>query len=80
MNIVKNFVLLVSTLFLIFSGDFNNAQLLENSYVSCESENIESVQRADVIIVKFRVYEGVTQYRHWNETRGKWVEPDWISI
>lgn len=77
---MKNFVLLVSALFLIFSGDFSNVQLLENSYVSCESENIENVQRADVIIIKFRVYEGVTQYRHWNETQGKWVEPDWITI
>ena len=36
--------------------------------------------RADVIVYKFRVYNGILQYRRWNETWGYWVDDDWISI
>ncbi len=35
--------------------------------------------RADVIVTKFRVVNGVTQYRRWNETKGYWVDSDWIT-
>lgn len=35
---------------------------------------------ADVIILKTRIHNGVAQYRHWNETRGYWVEDDWIDL
>lgn len=34
---------------------------------------------ADVIVTKYRYYQGKRQYRHWNETRGYWAEPDWIT-
>jgi len=36
--------------------------------------------RADVIVKKYRVYNGKRQYRRWNETRGKWVDSEWIDI
>ena len=36
--------------------------------------------RADVIVVKFRVYNGVLQCRRWNETWGYWVDPYWIVV
>lgn len=35
---------------------------------------------ADVIVTKYRMYYGVPQYRRWNETRGYWVDPDWINM
>lgn len=35
--------------------------------------------RADVIVLKTRLYKGKPQYRRWNETRGYWVDPDWID-
>ena len=35
---------------------------------------------ADVIVLKTRILNGVVQYRHWNETRGYWVEDDWIDL
>ncbi len=36
---------------------------------------------ADVIVLKKRLnpLTGKMQYRHWNETRGCWVEPNWID-
>ena len=38
------------------------------------------IQRADVIVEKYRMFNGVLQYRRWNETRNCWVDPDWIDI
>ena len=42
---------------------------------------VNSVQpRADKIVVKYRTVNGVRQYRRWNETKGCWVDPDWINF
>ena len=37
------------------------------------------VPYADVIVYKYRLYNGKQQYRRWNETRGYWVDPYWID-
>ena len=34
---------------------------------------------ADVIVLKTRVNNGKLQYRHWNQTKGCWVDPYWID-
>ncbi len=47
---------------------------------SLTSEDYEVTPYADVIVLKTRLYNGKAQYRHWNETRGYWVEPDWIDM
>ena len=36
--------------------------------------------RADVIKKVYRTYNGKIQYRHWNETQGRWVESYWVTI
>lgn len=36
--------------------------------------------RADKIVYKYRIYNGVHQYRRWNETKGCWVDPAWINM
>ncbi len=36
--------------------------------------------RADVVVVKFRIYNGVLQFRRWNETWGYWVDPYWMNV
>ena len=35
---------------------------------------------ADVIVMVTRTYQGRLQCRRWNETRGYWVDPEWIDI
>lgn len=36
---------------------------------------------SDIIELKLRTTaDGRLQYRHWNATRGRWVEPDWIDV
>ncbi len=46
----------------------------------CLTETQEVTPYADVIVLKTRIHNGKAQYRHWNETRGYWVEDDWIDI
>lgn len=36
--------------------------------------------KADVIVTKYRNYHGTLQYRRWNETRGYWVDKNWITL
>ncbi len=36
--------------------------------------------RADKIVIKYRKHNNVFQYRRWNETKGCWVDPDWIDM
>lgn len=47
-----------------------------------ETSESESViePRADVIVVKYRVNNGVYQFRRWNETQGYWVDPYWMDL
>ncbi len=35
---------------------------------------------ADKIVKKYRYNNNVLQYRRWNETKGCWVDPDWIDV
>ena len=51
------------------------ADVLETS----ESESVIE-PRADVIVMKYRLHNGVYQYRRWNETQGYWVDPYWMDI
>ena len=50
----------------------------ENTQATQASAN-EITPRADVIVYKTRYYNGKFQHRRWNETRGYWVDPDWID-
>lgn len=46
-----------------------------------EAKAVSTIQpRADKIVTKYRVYNGVRQYRRWNETKGCWVDPNWINF
>lgn len=47
-----------------------------------ETSETESIvePRADVIVIKYRTYNGKYQYRRWNETQGYWVDPYWIDM
>lgn len=44
-------------------------------------QNINEIYEtyADDIKTKFRIHNGILQYRHWNCTKGIWVEPYWIN-
>ncbi|CVI72883.1 MAG TPA: hypothetical protein H9968_02010 [Candidatus Anaerobutyricum stercoris] len=44
-------------------------------------EAAEIEPRADVVYWIYRTLDdGTIQKRRWNETRGYWVDPDWIDV
>lgn len=57
---------------------FAAEDVLETSQAGIE--DTAEVYRADVIVMKYRMYNGVMQCRHWNETKGVWVDPAWIDM
>ena len=79
-------LIVVLTLAMMISGSVLSASA-EEVNVTEETIAVEHtgdnsgtiVPMADQIVVKFRIYQGKKQYRHWNQTRGYWVEPDWIT-
>ncbi len=52
--------------------------VVETAAVS-DGETI-SPRADDVIVVRYRYFNGKLQYRHWNQTDQTWVEPDWIDV
>lgn len=68
---------------LLFALTISPTQAVQASEDNVEIEiclNDSGVQRADVIVKKYRVNNGVLQYRRWNETRSCWVDSDWINV
>lgn len=62
----------------IVSMDIHAADVKVIEGVS-ESSGIEVLSQ-DTIITKYRVNNGVAQYRRWNATKGCWVDPAWINM
>lgn len=50
------------------------------SYAATPGNTGANILATDVIEYKYRVHNGVPQYRRWNATKGKWVDPYWINI
>lgn len=48
-----------------------------NTY-AVSSEN--QVRSTDSIVYKYRMNNGVLEYRRWNETKKCWVDPAWIRL
>lgn len=77
---MKKVFVLLAVIFTIAVSPIQSTQACETNAVMQMNKKQANVQRADVIVKKFRVYNGVTQYRRWNETRSCWVDPDWIDF
>lgn len=71
----KKIMMFVFSALLILSPTSSVRAKITNDFVQSIS-----VQRADVIVKKYRVFNGVLQYRRWNETRGYWVDKKWITL
>lgn len=56
-----------------------DSSVMENIRIE-ESENNGIVTYADVIVRKYRIYNGQRQYRRWNSTQRRWVDPYWINF
>ena len=56
------------------------AAMMTTMFSTAFAADIPQAPCADVIVYKFRLYNGKQQYRRWNETRGYWVDPYWIDM
>lgn len=43
-----------------------------------ESEN--QILAKDTIIKRYRNHNGKMQYRRWNDTKKRWIDPKWIDM
>lgn len=60
--------------------DASAASRESSEVVDCRNEYSAGVMRTDVIVYRFREYKHRTQYRRWNVTRKRWVDPRWINL
>lgn len=52
---------------------------VETAETYAASSGIE-IMSTDVIVKKYRVYNGRLQYRRWNQTKNRWVDAGWIDM
>ncbi len=71
-------LVLLLVVLLIISGQEIKAEEYVEEVTTEVMANEET--RGDEIIIKYRLYNGILQYRHWNVTKNRWVEPEWISL
>ena len=64
-------LLLLSTLTLSLTAVF--------PVYAAENPDIELCSE-DYIEYKYRVYNGVLQYRRWNATKGYWIDATWLNV
>ena len=77
------YMIFVSSLTLFLMSNAAAAETIISKSISEQNTEVSETQRApraDVIVLKTRQYKGKTQYRRWNETRGYWVDPNWIYL
>ena len=76
------FVVMILSLTLLFSMLTNVKEVYAKveTYESFSQNKKDVAMRGDIIVTKYRLHNGHSQYRHWNVTRNCWVESDWIDI
>ena len=86
MKYMKKKLLIVATvcasLFVVAPAVSVSAAEVESEVqVQSEQSDIGIAPCADEIVTKFRLYKKTKlQYRRWNQTRGYWVDKDWIDL
>jgi len=76
----KKFILLFCMIFTLSLFSMNTYAYEDvNSNSLIEQSGEISTFSVDSIIVVTRMYYGKLQYRRWNETRNRWVDPYWIN-
>lgn len=73
--------LIIIILFVIMTLSLSGLHFAEveasSIYITKSSDSNITVY-ADVIEYKYREYNGRLQYRRWNRTKNRWVDPYWI--
>ncbi len=77
---MKNAVVLLAVIFVMTISPIQDVQQNTGNVIVRFDKRFAEIQRADIIVTKYRIYNNVFQYRRWNETREYWVDPDWIDF
>ncbi|MCI1653922.1 MAG: hypothetical protein LKI32_01235 [Lachnospiraceae bacterium] len=77
-NIIKTILIIATCLTGMISPVYMMSAYAEES-MPAEEYNIDYYTH-DVIVKKYRMHNGKLQYRRWNETKSKWVDPKWIYV
>lgn len=77
---MKKAIVLLSAIFAMTVSPIQTVQANLSNGILRDSSVAIRMQRADVIVKRIRVNNGVLQYRRWNETQGCWVDLDWIDF
>ena len=87
MKKLKSFILLaLAAMMLTGAAAVQAAEIPEQTTVLAgeivSASDAEIEPRADVIVLKYRVdpVTGKWQCRRWNETKGCWVDPEWVDL
>lgn len=73
--------LLFSLLTVMFIGIMASAETIAFRNVDQTVYSTQEIQpRADVIVTKYRWNVDHIEYRRWNQTQNKWVDPYWIDL
>lgn len=87
MKKLKSFILLAfAAMMLTGAAAVQAAEIPEQTTIPAgeivSTSDAEIEPRLDVIVTKYRieVATGRLQYRRWNETKGCWVDPEWIYV
>ena len=74
------FLAILFSVMIAVSAMTATAQAAAKEQPAVQAAGTEIQPYADVIVTKYRAYQGKLQKRRWNETRGYWVDPYWITI
>jgi hypothetical protein len=81
MKITKRIVVAMLTGLMALTVFAGSAQAADQVMPQPEASSETTIEpRIDVIVRKYRYYNGKLQYRRWNETYGYWVDPYWIDM
>ena len=74
------FLAILFSVMIAVSAMTATAQAAAKEQPAVQAAGTEIQPYADVIVTKYRAYQGKLQKRRWNETRGYWVDQYWITI
>lgn len=77
---MKRAIVLLAAIFVVTIHPVQAVQAYEGSDTVQNSGRVIVMPMADVIVTKYRLHNGLVQYRRWNKTQGCWVDPDWIDF
>ncbi len=80
MKLRKRIAVGMVTAMMVLTAFAGTAQAAASVEIDLSVSSTAIEPRKDVIVTKYRYYNGKVQYRRWNETYGYWVDPAWIDL